>query len=65
MLDLGDASVWRPEHPDVRWQCVAHFCRFGFDDMALDGGEYGLDGFLRICGLPSAFETVRNAHDTK
>jgi hypothetical protein len=60
VLGLGDASIWLPEPPDVLWQCVEHFCRFGLDDVALDDGEYGLDGFLGIYRLSSAHEAIRN-----
>ena len=42
---------------------MAHLCGLGLGDMALDGGEYGLDRPLRIDRPASAFETVRDAGD--
>jgi hypothetical protein len=42
---------------------MAQLRRFGLGDMASDGGEYSLDGTLRIDRLSSAIKPVGDARD--
>src|SRR5438477_12728125 len=57
------SGIGRPEHPDIFRQRMAYLCGLGLGDMALDGGEYGLDRPLRIDRPAAAFEAVRDAGD--